>query len=91
MKFESIYILDPNTKDVKAINDKVSALINKNGKLTNLEDWGIRLLVYPIQKQNKAHYVLINYESEYKFIDELNKVFNNEDAILKHITIKKED
>ena len=91
MKFESIYILDPNTKDVKAINDKVSALINKNGKLTNLEDWGIRLLAYPIRKHNKAYYVLINYKSEIKFIDELNKFFNSEDAILKHITIKKED
>ena len=56
-----------------------------------LEDWGRRQLTFPIAKVHKAHYVLLNIESDKKTLDELTGAFRFSDAVLRHLVIKMDE
>ena len=67
-----------------------SFILHKNGKVESTEEWGKKKLAYPIKKQNEGYYVLINFSSNPDFIDELERVYNITDEIIKHIVVKKD-
>jgi small subunit ribosomal protein S6 len=46
-------------------------------------------MAYPIQKIHKAHYVLMNIECDQETLDELDHGFKFNDAVLRHLTIKR--
>jgi small subunit ribosomal protein S6 len=57
------------------------------GRVHRLEDWGRRQLAYPLSKVHKAHYVLMNIESDKKILDELTGAFRFSDAVLRHLVV----
>ena len=63
--------------------DKISKVV----KVTEIEKWGIRQLVYPIGKSKKAYYVLIYIAdvSEEKILNQ----FKKDKDIIKYICVKK--
>ncbi|MBR6252921.1 MAG: 30S ribosomal protein S6 [Clostridia bacterium] len=92
-KYETIIIIDPKLDDeaCAGITAKFTDMIAKEGEVESTEVWGRRKLAYPIQKNNEGYYVLINFSSNPEFIDELNRIYNITDEIIKHIIVKKED
>ena len=90
-KYETIFILNASLQDeeIKSNIDKISELISKNGEIESVEEWGRKKLAYPIKKQNEGYYVLINFSSNPEFIEELERVYNITDEIIKHIVVKK--
>ena len=54
-----------------ALVGKFKSLIEANGTIDSVEDWGKRRLAYPINKENEGIYTLINFTSEadYKITD----------------------
>ncbi len=89
--YETIIIIDPNLgdEDCAKVVDRFTEMINKEGKVESTESWGKRKLAYPIQKNNEGYYVLVNFSSNPEFVDELNRVYNITDEIIKHIVVKK--
>ncbi len=66
--------------------DKYKSVINDNsGSIHRFEDWGIMKLAYLINKNNKAHYYLINFESNSKAVDELTNLIKFNDNIIRHL------
>ena len=92
-KYETIIIIDPKLDDeaCAAVTSRFTDMIAKEGEVTSTEVWGRRKLAYPIQKNNEGYYVLINFSSNPEFIDELNRVYNITDEIIKHIIVKQEN
>ena len=90
--YETIMIINSNLDETatKSTIDKMLALIGENGKVESTEEWGKKKLAYPIKKQNEGYYVLINFSSNPDFIDELERVYNITDEIIKHIVVKKD-
>ena len=90
--YETIIIINSNLDEaaIKASIEKVTKLIGEHGKVESTDEWGKRRLAYPIQKQNEGYYVLINFSSDPSFIDELERVYNITDEIIKHIVVKKD-
>ncbi len=64
-------------------------IINKNGKLHRLENWGLRSLSYNIKNKNKAYYILINIEVNLYTINLINNDFKLNSNILRFIIIRK--
>ena len=91
-KYETIIILNSNLEEkaTKAVITKVTDLIANHGTVESTEEWGKKKLAYPIKKQNEGYYVLINFSSNPDFIDELERVYNITDEIIKHIVVKKD-
>jgi len=57
------------------------------GHVHRLEDWGRRQLAYPLAKVHKAHYVLMNIETDQKTLGELTGSFRFSDAVLRHLVV----
>lgn len=91
--YEIVLIVHPDqSEQVPAMIDRYRALIAGNGgQVHRLEDWGRRQLAYTIQKVHKAHYVLMNIECNQATLDELEHGFRFNDAILRHLTIKRDE
>lgn len=93
-KYESIYIINPNveTEGVKALVEKFNALIEtEGGKVSEVQEWGMKRLAYPINKLEQGYYVLVNFEAKAEFITELERVYKITDEVMKFITIRKEE
>ena len=89
--YETIMIVNSNLEEavIKSSIEKVTDLIAKNGKVESTEEWGKKKLAYPIKKQAEGYYVLVNFTSNPEFIDELDRVYNITDEVIKHIVVKK--
>ncbi len=89
--YETIMIINSNLEEatIKATVEKFENLINANGKVESTEEWGKKKLAYPIKKQAEGYYVLVNFTSNPEFIDELDRVYNITDEVIKHIVVKK--
>lgn len=89
--YETIFIIDATLDEetVTALKDKFTTLIEQNGELESVDEWGKRRLAYPIEDRTEGYYTLINFTSSPEFIKELDRVYNITDGILRTITIKK--
>ena len=92
-KYETVFIARPNlTEDeFTALLEKIKKLIEKNGKVESVDDWGNKRLAYPIEFINEGHYVLINFEAGVDFPAELERVYNITDTIMRSMTVSKEE
>jgi small subunit ribosomal protein S6 len=91
--YEVVFLVHPDqSEQVPAMIERYKSLVeNGSGKIHRLEDWGRRQLAYPIQNLVKAHYVLLNIEADQAVLNELVELFRFNDAILRHLVIKRDD
>ncbi len=91
--YEIVFLVHPDqSEQVPAMIERYQALIAKGeGQVHRMEDWGRRQLAFPINKIHKAHYVLMNIECSQETHDELIGGFRFNDAIIRHLVIKRDD
>ncbi len=89
--YEIVFMVHPDqSEQVPAMIERYRGMItSRNGSVHRLEDWGRRQLAYPIQKIHKAHYVLMNIECDQETMDELEHAFKFNDAVLRHLSIRR--
>ena len=89
-KYEAIVVLSVNNKtDVQSLVEKFKALIEKNGTLESVDEWGKRKLAYLINDEAEGYYVLFNLECEPTFPAEFQRVAGITDGVLRSIVVKK--
>lgn len=90
--YEVVFLVHPDqSEQVPAMIERYKSLIEgSSGTIHRLEDWGRRQLAYPIQNLVKAHYVLFNIEATQAAVDELVETFRFNDAILRHLVIRRD-
>ncbi len=91
--YEICFLVHPDqSEQVPAMLERYKSLIeDKGGKIHRLEDWGRRQLAFSIAKLHKAHYVLMNIECDAETLAELEGVFRFNDAVLRHLTIRRQN
>jgi len=91
--YEICFLVHPDqSEQVPAMLERYRGLIEeRGGSIHRLEDWGRRQLAYPIVKLHKAHYVLMNIECDNDTLEELEGVFRFNDAVLRHLTIRRQE
>jgi len=92
-KYESVVIINPNIEEeaVKGLIKKFSDLINKDGKVAEVEELGKKKLAYEIQKQNEGYYLVFHFEANPSLIAELERIFRITDEVIKFMVIKEEE
>ena len=87
--YEVIFLVHPDqSEQVPAMIERYKGMIAAGGgQVHRLEDWGRRQLAYPLAKVHKAHYVLMNIETDQKTLDELTGAFRFSDAVLRHLVV----
>lgn len=89
--YEIVFMVHPDQSEQVAgmIERYTGAITQAGGTVHRLEDWGRRQLAYPINKLHKAHYVLMNVETEQAVIDELETNFRFNDAVIRNMVMRK--
>lgn len=86
--YEVVFLVHPDqSEQVPAMIERYRAIIEPAGKIHRLEDWGRRVMAYPINKIPKAHYVLMNIECGPEALEELKGAFRFNDAVLRNLII----
>lgn len=90
--YEIVFLVHPDqSEQVPAMVERYESMITDGGgNIHRLEDWGRRQLAHPIAKAHKAHYVLMNIECARETLDELTGAFKFNDAVLRHLVIKRD-
>ncbi|MBS0226400.1 MAG: 30S ribosomal protein S6 [Proteobacteria bacterium] len=91
--YEVVFLVHPDqSEQVPGMIERNSAAItNAGGKVHRVEDWGRRMLAYPINNLVKAHYVMLNIECEQATLNELVDAFRFNDAVLRHLVIVRDE
>ena len=84
-KYEALYIINPQLteEDTQAMVEKFKAMVEAEGTLTAIDEWGKRRLAYPIEDLNEGYYVLMNFESKPEFPAELDRVMKITEGIMR--------
>ena len=73
----------------KKLVSKYEDLINANsGKIVKTEEWGLRNLTYKIKNNKKGFYFHIKFEGVGKTIEELEKIENIDESLLRYLTVR---
>jgi small subunit ribosomal protein S6 len=90
--YEIVLLIHPDqSEQVPAMLERYKSLITSTGgQVHRFEDWGRRQLAYQINKLAKAHYLCLNIEVSKETLVELETGFKFNDAVLRHLTIKRD-
>ncbi len=90
--YEIVFLVHPDqSEQVPAMVERYQGMVTaSNGVVHRSEDWGRRQLAHPITKVHKAHYVMLNVECTHDVIDEITSAFRFNDAVLRHLVIKRD-
>lgn len=90
-KYETVMVfsLAKGEEAAKELTEKFKALIESNGTLESVDEWGKRKLAYLINDEAEGYYVLYNYEAEPAFPAELDRIAKITDGVLRTLIVKK--
>ena len=86
--YELMYILMPDLAEdaIKAENTALQKILTDNGgKITGVNEWGLRGLAYEIKKQMKGYYVVVNFTAEPKAVSEFNRIVALDSKVLRFL------
>ena len=73
-------------EEIRALVDKFTGLVNANGTMEAVDEWGKRRLAYPINDLTEGYFVVMSYRSAVDFPAEIERVLGITDGILRSMT-----
>ena len=88
--YETLFIIDAQLSEeaIKALVEKFTSLIAKNGNVEEVDEWGKRRLAYPINDLTEGYYVLVKFSAPAQFVSELERIFGITEGIMRSIVVK---
>ena len=74
-----------------ALIGKFKSLIEANGTIDSIDEWGKRRLAYPINDENDGYYVLVNFSCEPSFPAELDRVYKITEGVMRSLIVAHEE
>ena len=74
---------------VDTLAETATKIIEDNGgKVVKTENWGLRSLAYRIQKNRKAHYVMLEIDAPAPLVAELERQTQINEDVIRYMTIR---
>ena len=89
--YESVIITRPELTDTQIenlIGELSKIIINEKGKVVSIENWGLKNLAYKMNKNKKAHYFMMNLDTEPSAIFEFERQMRINEDIIRFLTIR---
>lgn len=90
-QYETLFVVHPELAEaqIKETIERAKRLIeNMGGQVGRVHEWGSRELAYPIQKQNRGYYVVIEYVSPGDAVRELERTLRIADEVLRFVSVR---
>ena len=87
--YEAMYILDPslNEEAVAALVAKFKAVVEANGTVSEVDEWGKRRLAYPINYEHEGYYVKFDFTSGPDFPAELDRIYKITEGVIRSLIV----
>ena len=91
--YELMFIIDPTLEDEakKATIEAVKGIIENEGEVTDVDEWGLRKMAYQIQKKSEGYYVVITFKAQSTLPKELDRRLRISDNVMRHIIVNKDE
>lgn len=92
--YETVYILRPSISETNAgaIHAKVDSVIDKfEGKIAARDDWGLRELAFPIDKESMGRYNVVVYRGKSGVVEEIERHFKISNDVIRFLTVAVEN
>lgn len=74
---------------VDALAENATKIIeSQEGKVTKVENWGLRNLAYKIAKNRKAHYIMLNIDAPAGVVAELERQTTINEDVIRYMTVR---
>ena len=91
-KYESVaaFSVKGGEEAANALVAKFQTLIEANGTMEKVDNWGVRKLAYECgNHETDALYVVYTFEAGVDFPAELDRIYNITDGVLRHVVVAK--
>ncbi len=92
--YEHIFLArqDLSQAQVDALAAAATEIVEANeGKVTKTETWGLKGLAYKIERNRKAHFVMLNIEGPGAVVAELERQTRINEDVIRYMTIRVEE
>ena len=92
-KYEGVFIFIPNLEEEERnqLLDRLKGIIEADGTITEIDEWGMRKLAYEINDLTDGYYFIINFESTPETVEELDRVCKISDNIMRHMIVREDE
>ncbi len=84
-----VFSVKNGEEGVPALIEKFTALIEQNGTLDSIDEWGKRKLAYAINDEPEGFYALFNFSAVPEFPEEFYRVAGITDGVLRSLIVIK--
>ena len=89
-KYELVLIFKPelSEEDRNTVFSRIQQVIDENGKLEEVHDWGKRKLAYGINYIKEGYYYIVNFDLDPQFVKEIERRCRLFDQIIRYMIVR---
>ena len=92
--YEHVFLArqDVSAQQVEELTSQLSGVITQlGGKITKVEQWGVKSLSYRVRKNRKAHFTFLNVDAPAAALTEIERQERLNEDVLRYLTIRVEE
>ena len=92
--YEHVFLArqDSSPQQVEELTAQMTGVVQQlGGKVTKTENWGVRSLTYRINKNRKAHFVLLNIDAPPAAIAEIERQERISEDVIRYLSVRVEE
>lgn len=92
--YEHVFLArqDASTQQVEELTTQMTGIVEGlGGKVVKMENWGVRSLTYRMNKNRKAHFVLMNLDAPSAAVTEIERQERISEDVIRYLTVRVEE
>lgn len=92
--YEHVFLArqDASPQQVDELTAQMTGIVQQlGGKITKTENWGVRSLTYRINKNRKAHFVMLNIDAPSAAIAEIERQERISEDVIRYLSVRVEE
>jgi len=92
--YEHVFLArqDVSAQQVEELTAQLTGVLEQlGGKVTKLEQWGVKSLAYRVRKNRKAHFTFMNVDAPPAALNEIERQERLNEDVLRYLTIRVEE
>ena len=89
--YEHVFLArqDASTQQVEELTTQMTGIVEQlGGKVVKMENWGVRSLTYRMNKNRKAHFVLLNIDAPSAAVSEIERQERISEDVIRYLTVR---
>ena|SRR6476660_6825113 len=89
--YEHVFLArqDASTQQVEELTTQMTGIVERlGGKVVKMENWGVRSLTYRMNKNRKAHFVLLNIDGPSAAVAEVERQERISEDVIRYLTVR---